>query len=118
MIILIGGCKAHLECTVDRKPRARRALVTYGLNVEALYVFLMVMHHVPWSPERCADILGSMTGTRPRTVSALAAGLRRQSGRRSNETIWAPPPRQLAGADELGRGRPRAARLHPKLTNY
>jgi transposase len=37
--------------------------VTYGLNFQAWCVFLMVMHHVP--VERCADILESMTGTRP-----------------------------------------------------
>ena len=37
--------------------------VTYGLNFQAWCVFLMVMHHVP--VERCADILASMSGTRP-----------------------------------------------------
>ena len=37
--------------------------VTYGLNFQAWCVFLMVMHHVP--VERCADILGSMSRTRP-----------------------------------------------------
>lgn len=37
--------------------------VAYGLNFQAWCVFLMVMHHVP--VERCADILESMTGTRP-----------------------------------------------------
>src|SRR5580700_7150135 len=37
--------------------------VTYGLNFQAWCVFLLVMHHVP--VERCADILGSMSGTRP-----------------------------------------------------
>src|SRR5712691_8361771 len=37
--------------------------VTCGLNFQAWCVFLMVMHHVP--VERCADILESMTGTRP-----------------------------------------------------
>ena len=37
--------------------------VTYGLNFQAWCVFLVVMHHVP--VERCADILESMTGTRP-----------------------------------------------------
>src|SRR5260370_1838995 len=37
--------------------------VTYGLNFQAWWVFLMVMHHVP--VERCADILESMSGTRP-----------------------------------------------------
>jgi transposase len=37
--------------------------VTYGLNVQAWCVFLLVMHHVP--VERCADIIASMSGTRP-----------------------------------------------------
>ena len=37
--------------------------VTYGLNFQAWCVFLLVMHHVP--VERCADILASMSGTRP-----------------------------------------------------
>jgi hypothetical protein len=37
--------------------------VTYGLNFQAWCVFLMVMHHVP--VERCADIIESMSGTRP-----------------------------------------------------
>jgi hypothetical protein len=37
--------------------------VTYGLNLQAWCVFLMVMHHVP--VERCADIIESMSGTRP-----------------------------------------------------
>jgi len=37
--------------------------VTYGLNFQAWCVFLLVMHHVP--VERCADILESMSGTRP-----------------------------------------------------
>ena len=37
--------------------------VTYGLNLQARCVFLMVMHHVP--VERCADIIESMSGARP-----------------------------------------------------
>ena len=37
--------------------------VTYGLSFQAWCVFLLVMHHVP--VERCADILESMSGTRP-----------------------------------------------------
>jgi transposase len=43
--------------------RGRAGTVTYGLNFQAWCVFLMVVHHVP--VERCADILGSMSGTRP-----------------------------------------------------
>jgi transposase len=37
--------------------------VTYGLNVQAWHVSLLVMHHVP--VERCAGILESMSGARP-----------------------------------------------------
>lgn len=37
--------------------------VTYGLNLQAWVVFLLVMHHVP--VERCAQIVEALTGTRP-----------------------------------------------------
>jgi transposase len=37
--------------------------VTYGLNLQALVVFLLVMHHVP--VERCAQIIEALTGARP-----------------------------------------------------
>ena len=49
----------------DAPPEAPGApgTVTYGLNFQAWCVFLLVMHHVP--VERCADILESMSGTRP-----------------------------------------------------
>jgi transposase len=49
----------------DAPPEAAGApgTVTYGLNFQAWRVFLMVMHHIP--VERCADILASMSGTRP-----------------------------------------------------
>ncbi len=61
----------EVECACGRvhlagaPPEAAGApgTVTYGLNFQAWCVFLMVMHHVP--VERCADILGSMSGTRP-----------------------------------------------------
>ena len=54
--------RAHVA---DAPPQAAGApgTVTYGLNFQAWRVFLMVMHHVP--VERCADILESMSGTRP-----------------------------------------------------
>ena len=54
--------RAHVA---DAPPEAAGApgTVTYGLNFQAWCVFLMVMHHVP--VERCADILESMSGTRP-----------------------------------------------------
>ena len=53
--------------------------VTYGLNLQAWCVFLMVMHHVP--VERCADILGSMSGTRPSDGWVHACSPRGDSGR-------------------------------------
>jgi transposase len=37
--------------------------VTYGPNLQAWCVFLLVMHHVP--VERCAGIIEALTGTRP-----------------------------------------------------
>jgi transposase len=37
--------------------------VTYGLNLQAWCVFLLVMHHIP--VERCAEVIGALTGTRP-----------------------------------------------------
>jgi len=37
--------------------------VAYGPNVQAWVVFLLVMHHVP--VERCADVIGALTGSRP-----------------------------------------------------
>ena len=37
--------------------------VTYGPNLQAWCVFLLVMHHVP--VERCAEIIDALTGTRP-----------------------------------------------------
>jgi hypothetical protein len=55
--------------------------VTYGLNLQAWCVFLMVMHHVP--VERCADILGSMSGTRPSDGGCTPCSpARRQRSRR------------------------------------
>ncbi len=61
----------EVECACGRRhvavapPEAAGApgTVTYGLNFQAWCVFLLVMHHVP--VERCADILESMSGTRP-----------------------------------------------------
>lgn len=37
--------------------------VTYGLNLRAWVVFLLVMHHVP--VERCAQVIEALTGARP-----------------------------------------------------
>jgi hypothetical protein len=38
--------------------------VTYGLNIQAWCVFLLAAHHVP-VPQRCAEVIASLTGTRP-----------------------------------------------------
>jgi hypothetical protein len=58
-------CGCGQRHVADAPPEAAGApgTVTYGLGFQAWCVFLMVMHHVP--VERCADILESMTGTRP-----------------------------------------------------
>ena len=61
----------EVECACGRTPVAgpppeaagAPGTVTLRLNFQAWCVFLLVMHHVP--VERCADILGSMSGTRP-----------------------------------------------------
>ncbi len=58
-------CSCGRTHVADAPPEASGApgTVTYGLNFQAWCVFLMVMHHVP--VERCADIIASMSGTRP-----------------------------------------------------
>ena len=58
-------CRCGRRHVADAPPEAAGApgTVTYGLNFQAWCVFLMVMHHVP--VERCADIIESMSGTRP-----------------------------------------------------
>jgi transposase len=58
-------CACGRRHVADAPPEAAGApgTVTYGLSFQAWCVFLMVMHHVP--VERCADILESMSGTRP-----------------------------------------------------
>jgi transposase len=69
--VTIQHDRREVECACGRRhvadapPEAAGApgTVTYGLNFQAWCVFLMVMHHVP--VERCADILASMSGTRP-----------------------------------------------------
>ena len=59
------ACPCGRRHVADAPPDAAGApgTVTYGLNFQAWCVFLMVMHHVP--VERCADIMESMSGTRP-----------------------------------------------------
>ena len=59
-----AGCSCGRVHVADAPPQAGApGTVTYGLNFQAWCVFLMVMHHVP--VERCADIIESMSGTRP-----------------------------------------------------
>ena len=62
----------EVECTCGRRHLADApaeagaavpGTVSYGLGFQAWCVFLLVMHHVP--VERCADIIESMSGTRP-----------------------------------------------------
>jgi transposase len=56
------GCgKVHEAAPVPGAGEA--GTVAWGLNVQALAVVLLVMHHVP--VERCAGILEAVTGTRP-----------------------------------------------------
>lgn len=63
-------CACGLRHVADAPPRAGApGTVTYGLNFQAWCVFLLVMHHVP--VERCADIIASMSGTRPRTGGCI-----------------------------------------------
>jgi transposase len=58
-------CACGRRHVADAPPEAAGApgTVSYGLNFQAWCVFLLVMHHVP--VERCADIIESMSGTRP-----------------------------------------------------
>jgi transposase len=59
------ACSCGRRHVAGAPPEASGApgTVTCGLNFQAWCVFLMVMHHVP--AERCADVIESMTGTRP-----------------------------------------------------
>ena len=59
-------CACGARHVADAPPEAgdgAPGTVTYGPEFQAWAVFLMVMHHVP--VERCADIIGSMSGNRP-----------------------------------------------------
>ncbi len=44
-------------------PRAGAPTVTYGPNLQALCVYLMVAHAVP--VHRCTELIESLTGARP-----------------------------------------------------
>ena len=76
-----AGCTSRAPA---RRPAGAPGTVTYGLDLQAWCVFLMVMHHVP--VERCADIIESMSGTRPSDgwVHALL-GAPPGSGRRGEQ---------------------------------
>jgi len=61
-----AGCacgRVHVAAAPPEAGGAAPGTVTYGVNFQAWCVFLMVLHHVP--VERCADIIESMSGTRP-----------------------------------------------------
>ena len=80
-------CSCGRVHVADAPPQAGQpGTVTYGLNFQAWCVFLMVMHHVP--VERCADILESMSGTRPSDgwVHALLARAAKRSRRRTRRS--------------------------------
>ncbi|MGH3181957.1 MAG: IS66 family transposase [Gemmatimonadales bacterium] len=84
------GCACGRVHVAGAPPEAAGApgTVTYGLNFQAWCVFLLVMHHVP--VERCADILESMSGTRP--SDGWVHGLLRRAARAvaaANTTIRA-----------------------------
>jgi transposase len=57
------ACGRRHVADAPREAAGTPGTVTYGLNFQAWCVFLMVMHHVP--VERCADLIESMSGTRP-----------------------------------------------------
>jgi transposase len=58
------GCACGRVHTAPPPPGAGSAgTVTYGLNIQAWCVFLLAAHHVP--VQRCAEIIASLTGTRP-----------------------------------------------------
>jgi transposase len=61
-------CACGRRHVADVPPQAGApGTVTYGLNLPAWCVFLLVMHHVP--VERCADTLESMSGARPNCLN-------------------------------------------------
>jgi len=80
--------RVHVAAAPPQAGGAAPGTVTYGVNFQAWCAFLMVMHHVP--VERCADIIESMSGTRPsdgwvhallaRTARAVAAANKRSRG--------------------------------------
>jgi uncharacterized coiled-coil protein SlyX/transposase len=80
--------RRHLADAPAEAGAAAPGTVSYGLGFQAWCVFLMVMHHVP--VERCADIIESMSGTRPSDgwVHALLARAARAVAA-ANKTIRA-----------------------------
>jgi len=57
------GCGRVHVAAAPAEAAGAPGTVTYGLNLQAWCVFLLVMHHVP--VERCADIVASVAGARP-----------------------------------------------------
>jgi transposase len=56
-------CCGQVRLAAPPDGSGQAGTVTYGPNLQAWAVFLLVMHHVP--VERCADVIGALTGTRP-----------------------------------------------------
>ncbi len=59
----VACCCGRVHVAAPPPGAGEAGTVTYGPNVRAWAVFLLVMHHVP--VERCADVIGALTGTRP-----------------------------------------------------
>jgi hypothetical protein len=80
--------RVHVADAPPQAGGAAPGTVTYGPGLQAWCVFLLVMHHVP--VERCADIIESMSGTRPSDgwVHALLARAARAVAA-ANKTIRA-----------------------------
>ena len=60
---VVACCCGRVHVAAPPPGAGEAGTVTFGPNVQAWTVFLLVMHHVP--VERCADVIGALTGTRP-----------------------------------------------------
>lgn len=70
-------CSCGMVHTAERPQGARAGLVGYGPNLQALAVYLMVVHFVP--AHRCVELLESLTGAAP-SVGFVHGMLTRASG--------------------------------------
>ncbi len=60
----VAECRCGRLHTAPAPPEAGAAgTVTYGLNIQAWCVFLMVAHHIP--VRRCAELIESLSGAKP-----------------------------------------------------